>query len=332
MLAKFPNSEFSILHSSRIIVHPSTTTLKWDPDRKHKDITLLGKIDTAKVTVANGIKGVLTSKKYTIGTDTDKWYFVVNEKSNFYAGIAPDNQPLNSVASLSTLINPSMNDRVRFCLSTTMLVMRHETSGGDTITKQVWYLSDFSGSIMSGWASTTKNETFALKVLQDVDFEMYVREDGKIVMTGSNNDIVDFDLQDIADNGGYTLAETDKIENKVSGASVEAKDNGSILINGGIVTKCSTAAIAPSISLLPSDYHVIIADATTTSVMLPAISVCESYVISRSYPLQVGEDLFDPVLVVYPAGADTIEGEAEMGIPPNATLKLTSDGTTWRIF
>jgi hypothetical protein len=340
-LQQFPDSEFPTIHCTRRVVNPDTTNLKWNPANKHPGISVLGQIDTARTLSPGGERGIISSTGYIIGTDVKSWYFLINEAVEMYFGLVENTQDMTSIigAAYDTKLNVFKNDRVKFSLSGSAIVtIRQESSAGGARKIIVADLTEHAGKVLYPWVSTTADETMSVKILEDVDFAITVRGDGKVVMTGTNNDIVDFNLGDIAENSGVsggTIA-SDKIQNTTSGAYVETKDDGGIVFSGGErhdCTKVTTPVITLNLSL---DQNVIVvSNPITTSVVLPlanAVSECMAYSIVRNYPFQVGETWQNPALKVYGNGTDTIDGEAWIGLQPDTSMRVISyDINKWRI-
>jgi hypothetical protein len=87
--------------------------------------------------------------------------------------------------------------------------------------------------------------------------------------------------------------------------------------------------------ILAANQHIInVSTSTITNIRLPAASayVGRRYVVIRNYPFQTGETFVTPALHVTTAGGDTIGGGSGIGMPPNATIEIISDGSSkWLI-
>lgn len=337
---KFPSSEFPTIYCTKLIVKPSTTSLKWDPSKKAHDIFILGCVDTAKTVVVGKENGILSNTGMTIGSDMKAWYYDINELTQLHVGLALANKNLNTTdgALVNQLVAVSNGDRVRFQLTTGgTFSIRHETGGGDSVITKFYNLSPHVGQIVYAWASTTSQNTMSVKIMDECDFITTVDPTGSVRMTGTNNDIVDFSIEDIVENdgGGGSVSGDSSITNIFNDSKVEVENSGDIFLKGGISYKCENITDpVTSVTLGVDQFAVVISNATVLSVFLPAATGndCQYYSVTRNYPLQGGEIWQTPVLSVFANGLDTIEGESSVGLPVDSNIQLMSDGlTTWRI-
>jgi hypothetical protein len=304
----------------------------------------LGSIDIARSLISMEERGIIAATGYVIGTDTAKWYYIINEPVIMHVGMSEDTIDFKSVAAatFSYRVDVGKFDRVRFTLSgMATLTIKCETHGGIIKFTRVFDISEHIGKTLYPWISTVASDTLAVKIMQSTkDFTINVQDDGKVVMTTSNTDIIDLNLGDIAENsgvgGGGGILSSDKIQNTISGATVEAKDDGGIVHSGGIRFTCNKVS-SPTINIALGlgEYSLVVENASTTSVTLPqasTVSDCMQYTISRTFPLQGGEIWQNPALKVYGDASDTIDGEAWIGLPPDTGLSVMSVGVNkWRI-
>jgi hypothetical protein len=343
VLQQFPDSSFPTIYCTRIVVNPETTNFKWNPARKHPAIQILGIIDTVKSVSLGGPHGVLAATGYTLGgTNCMKWYFKINEPVIMHMGLAEDSQDTSSPIGVLFDYNVAVNkgDKVRFSLDGVKLSIQHESAARAIVFNKIYDLTIHFGKKVYPWVSTVANDTISVKIFEDVEFVLKVRTDGKVVMTGSSNDVVDFSVNDIVDNspgeGGGVIGVSSKIENAIGGASVETKDDGGIYHIGGMRFDCDKI-IAPTVNVVLglNQHSIVIQNVATTSVTLPPATTttdCMKYAIIRNYVQQVGETWQNPALKVYGSGGDTIDGETWIGVPPNTGISVISYATDkWRI-
>lgn len=341
IVKQFPESEFPTIHCTKLVVHPVTTDLKWDVFFRHPGVQIIGYVDTAKSLQSGGCRGVLGNIGYLIGSDEATWYNIVHETVLMYFGVALRSQNLSSVEGViaKQLLEVKQTDRVRFILTTeSTLIIRHEHHNGEIIMTYVHDLTQYNTQTIYPWVSTQPLDTMSVKIMLDKNFSIDVRTDGLVRMTGSKNDIIDFNLKDIYDNNGIPIGggdEPDMIINPTSGAYVKATDDGEINILGGVNYKC-TEITAPTSNydLLLSDHVVIITNPATETVTLPVASTgnCRTYTIMRNYTLQIGETWQDPALKLIPWTGDTIELDNWIGLPPLTNVQVISDGiNSWRV-
>jgi hypothetical protein len=320
--------------------------LKWDYARKHPDVRILGNGDHIKTTPDDNNTdqniGMMASTGYTIGSDEVRWYFTVYEESVMHFGAATADQDLTTVSGVAVkeLLTVDRLDRVRISITPgSTMTIRHETGDSKLVSATIHDLTSYNTQILYPWVSTSPPYEISIKMLLDQHFEMDVRPDGLVRMSASRNDIIDFNLTDISKNditsSGVAVATT-TIVNEISGAFVEATDDGAISINGGIALKYEniTAGI-PNVVLRKDQYAVMITNPATTTVQLPpAVDAGKSrqYIIIRNYPTSNGETWQNPRLQIITTGGDTIEGNLSCGLPSGANIQLFSDSVNkWRI-
>lgn len=339
---QFTESEFPTIHCTKLIVHPVTTDLKWDHSKCHPGIEILGFIDTAKSLVAENTRGVLANIGYLIGADSAAWYLIINESVDMYFGMAIQTQDLTNVntVAISRLLNVKQNDRIRFSLTVgSTVVIRHEKHNGDLIESYIHDATAYNTQTLYPWISSHPSGTTSVKIMQESKFIIDVQTDGLVRMTGSENDIIDFSLEDIYNNNGIPFGggpSGDAITNTISGAFVNVTDDGEVDISGGIKYKCEniTTAIATYV-LTKSQNIVMITNPTIIFVQLPEAAdtgKCRAYTIIRNYNIQLGETWQNPSLKVIPSPGDTIELDPWIGLPPHTNVELLSDAINdWRV-
>lgn len=331
-IQKFPDSEFPTIFCTKLIVKPTTTLLKWSTSKKHPEVIILGAIDTSKTNSAAGERGLLGAQGFVIGTSVRNWFYDVLVTETIYVGMADINKDFTTAAGaqVSRLLSVTEGDKIRFSLTAgSTLTLRHETGTGTVLNIFVHDLSAFTGQTLYTWLSTTVGGTMSVKLMEDFNFTITVDPDGKVRMNGTNNDIVDFNLDDIIDNGGDTII------NNTSNSSIEIDDAGDINLNGGISFKCDNITDPLTCVELKTDqFAVIISNPVSTAVLLPPAGAngCQYFSVIRNYPLQVGETWQNPVLRVVATSGDMIEDMPWCGLPPESNLQVMSDGiTSWRI-
>lgn len=335
IIKKFPNSSFHTIYCTKLILVPDTTDLKWSNLYKHPDMRILINSDTIKTTIdSKEDRGARASKGFVVGTESKKWYFGIHEKSKIYVGMVSKNQDLNTIlgASAVKILNVNTGDVVRFLLTTgSTLTIKHQVEQIDMSTN-VYDLSSLTGETLYPWVSTNNHMT--VKIMEDVPFVMNLDTGGSVHMKGKEKDIVDFNIEDIIEYGGGSVAPQGSTI--TSGSSfVNVESDGNININGGVNYKCENiTSPVVSITLRLDNFAVMISNTLTTSVVLPSASdaPCQYYSIIRNYPVQVGEIWQNPVLSIIANKLDTIEGLPSCGIPPDSNIQVMSDGLfTWKI-
>lgn len=320
-IQKFPDSEFPTIYCTRFVVNPTTTTLKWNPARKHPQVQMLGLVDLAKtLTAGPGEKGILGSVGSVIGTDTLSWYYEIKEPVMLHVGMALFSQDLTTVTgvAIDQLLNVSESDKVRFLLNATgNLNIRHERGDETPVSINNHNLAFFTGQTLYPWVSTVPTDTMSVKIMLDVKLQITVDPDGKVKLDG------DLDLPE------NTLTNTN------TDSTVILDDDGDINLNGGISFKCDNITDPiPCIELQKDQFGVIVSNSASTKVLLPdsGSNKCQYYSVMRNYPLQIGETWHNPVLKLTASGSNNIEGCPFIGIPPDANIQVMSDGLgSWRI-
>lgn len=342
LVSQFPESEFSTIYCTKLVVNPVTTDLKWNTSRRHPGIEILGFIDTVKTLKSEDTRGVLSNIGYLIASQEASWYLIINEPVLMYFGAAFQDQDLTTVEGVPVkqLISVRQTDRVRFVLTLAgTVIIRHERRNGDLVETFVHDVSIYTSQTLFPWVSTHPSNTMSVKIMLDVNFVIDVRTDGLVRMTGSKNDIIDFNLNDIYDNNGIPLGgigASDIIMNNISGAYVKATDDGEVDIQGGINYKCDNITTSVSnYDLQVSEHVVLITNPAIITVRLPPVAStgkCRAYIVIRNYVFQVGETWQNPALKIIPWTGDTIELDLWVGLPPLTNIQVISDGiNNWRI-
>lgn len=338
---QFPDSEFPTIYCTKLVVNPSTTSLKWNSSRKHPGVTVLGAIDIAKCLISSEERGIVAARGFKIGTSVIQWYYISNDPGVMHVGMVDSTHDMKSVsgASIDIIITTSISDRIRFALSEACtLTIRHESLNGVIKSIEVIDISEHTGKTLYPWVSSMPDEAFTVKIFESTkEFTIGVQTNGKVVMTTSNNSIVDLNIGDIAENsgiiGGVAIA-SDKIQN-TEGVAIECNADGGIVHSGGIRHERKLILPTTNIDVGLDQYIIVVDDPTTTSVTLPQVSTvaeCMEYTISRSYVSQIGETWRNPNLKVYSSTPDTIDGETWIGLPPDVCLTVISVGNNyWRI-
>jgi hypothetical protein len=199
---KFTESQFPSVTTNKLIVKPVTTDLKWNPGKKDRGIQIKGMVDIAKITAPTGYSGVLADKPMLIGTDEYNWNYEALLSTKLLVGMAYITQDVADFqgAPIIEEVTPSECDLVRFVLSTTTLTVTHETSLGYIINQNDYDMASLAGQSLYPWASSTPDNGMSIRIEYDFRFCTTVDPDGKVRMTGSNNDIVDFSIEDIIAN------------------------------------------------------------------------------------------------------------------------------------
>ena len=263
------------------------------------------------------------------------WFYDVLLTETIYVGMADINKDFTTAAGaqVSRLMSVTEGDKIRFSLTAgSTLTLRHETGTGTILNVFVHDLSTFTGQTLYAWLSTVVEGRMSVKLMEDFNFTSTVYPDGKVRMNGSNNDIVDFNLDDIIDNGGGgdTI-----INNTRNSSSIRINSTGKINLNGGIGFKCENITDPITCVELKTDqFAVIISNPASTEVLLPPAGAngCQYFSVIRNYPLQAGETWQNPVLRVVATSGNMIENMPWCGLPPESNIQVMSDGiTSWRI-
>jgi hypothetical protein len=339
----FYESEFPTIHCTKLSVHPVTTDLKWDPSKRHPGLDILGYIDTVKSIISEDTRGIIANTGYLIGSNESAWYFIINETSSMYFGVSLQNQDLSDIntVAIKQLLNVTQSDRVRVSLTTgSTMSIRHERRNGELINSYMFNMSQYNTQTLYPWVSSQRLDSMSVTIMQDVKFSIDVRTDGLVRMSGSNNDIIDFSLEDIYNNNGIPSGgggpSSDIISNTVSGAYVKATEDGEIDMSGGVKYKCENIVSSVPTYILNKNQHiVIITNPVIINVQLPEVADldrCRTYTVIRNYNLQIGETWQNPVLKVIPNPGDTIELGSHIGLPYHTKVELISDSINdWRI-
>ena len=112
-----------------------------------------------------------------------------------------------------------------------------------------------------------------------------------------------------------------------NGQSVFVEPSGTILSTGGIAYAPTTVSANTTLTVASS--YIIVDNAAVTAVTLPPVVNGQTYFIVRDYPSQPGENIFSPVLSIFPDGAETIGGYSSLGMPPFSSLRLTGCVSGW---
>ncbi len=341
-ITKFQNSEFPTIICNRLVVRPTTTTLKWNPDKKNINVTLTGAIDTARCNITTVSAGILASLQLTMGATATVWYYIINITSIMHFGLALATQNLSTTLgpSFKVQISVTEGDLIRCILTTTTVTLQRERLDGSIVVIQTWPVSTHIGQVLYPWISSNLGSTMSAKIMLDnTNFNITTDPDGKSRMTGTNNDIVDFNVENIVTNdpgsGGGVSGPSDRIVNTGAGVSVIIDNSGSVNHLGGLTQNITNLTVGGPIVILAANQHIVnVSTPTITSVRLPAASayVGRRYVIMRNYAFQTGETIANPALHITVTGGDTISGGSTIGMPPNATIQLISDGVSkWLI-
>lgn len=202
-IQKYQYSEFPTIYCTELVVKPRTTVLKWNPARKDSDITVMGSLDTIKSNIIGKYRGILGNKVFILGSESRKWYFDVYETVEMYVGMAASDHDINSIDALVSLyIKAVQSDRIIFTLTTTELIIQHMIISGKVRRTAIYPLTDLMNQQACIWACTTKEDTMSLKLMEYQEFKISMDSSGVVRMNGSNNDIVDFNIDDINNNSG----------------------------------------------------------------------------------------------------------------------------------
>lgn len=332
-IKKFPNSDFPTIYCTRLVVNPITTVLKWNPSKKHPNISVIEKSDTVKTIISGEECGIIAKDGYVIGTDTKTWYYDIKDTVILHVGMAPITQDFTTVdgTAVDEIIEVTEGDKVRFTLTAeSTLSIRHEKGDGTVLGITVHNMMAVAGQTMYPWVSDTSSGMMSVKIMEDFRFEIYVDQNGAVHAKGLDYDIIDFNIDIINNSSPEPLS---SISNGDSSVAVE--NSGNININGGISFKCENI-INPiqSVNLGVDQYTVIISNPTSTTVLLPSASAnpCQYYSIIRNYPFQQGETWQNSVLRIFATGSDTVDNMQSCGIPPDSSIQVMSDGISkWKI-
>jgi len=279
-------------------------------------------------------QGAYLAPLLLLGTTQVNWIMDIFDTSELYVGLYGSgdfNNPANP-----NILPIFLSDRlissarvITVSLTTTNIIVYEGAGVGTNVLASV-SLGALVGSSMYPWICCPANALIQIdNIRQDTRFVITCLSNGGSFMTGTGNGITDFSIADIIDNGGGgPLPPSNAIENG-SGQSVFVEPGGTILSTGGIAYAPTT--VSANTTLAASSSYIIVDNAAVTAVTLPPVVSGQSYLIVRDYPAQPGENIFSPVLSIFPDGAETIGGYSSLGIPPFASLRLTGYGSGWVI-
>lgn len=340
-IVQYTESSFPTIYCERLVVRPKTTTMRWSPITKHPSIILTGNSNGAKAVYVGEERGIIAHIGYIIGTDSKDWILELHEDGIIHVGVSKADQSMYTIAGVAVdkQLDVKKGDIIELSLTTeSTLSVKHSSCNNTRLGCQVFDLVGFIGQTLYPWVSTHKDHTMSVELFENVQFVTTVDTDGKVRMTGSNTDIVDFSVDDIYSNNPTVAPPVapgtdDRISS--AGGNVTVLPNGQIFLDGGLRYKCTEITTAtPNVQIEVDQMSVIISNSATTAVTLPEVQpqTCQRFIIVRNYPAQPGEVWNIPVLNLYPSGSDTIEGTSHIGIPEFTDIQVMSNGlSNWRI-
>jgi hypothetical protein len=315
-----------------------TSSTAWDNTLHHPDLAIKtsGTIAVGRFASSDGSqRGALAKIAHVIGTEAS-WLFETFKPGDFYVGVVLADQLTTTItgAVASTLLNLEDNDRVLFQMKTNNTLTVTQQNSGRVAKKTVTLsLASHVGQTIRAWMSGSG--VTSMKISDDFTYTTTITSDGEVALvtdggatgapaSGAGN----------GDVGGG--AASNEIKNALETAFVTVEVSGNINLDGGITHKLTDFTAATATVVADDTMYILkISNAATTVVQLPDITdgtTCKKFIIMRNYSSQVGEELGSPALTVNALGADTIEGSASVGLPPNSSVTVTADGTnTWRI-
>jgi hypothetical protein len=317
---KYLDVDFSTINCTRLIIHPVTTDLKWDRKYKHSDIYILGSSNIAKNTLQSKInRSIIANKGFIIGSETKKWIFDINEPSKLHVGMALITQDLGTSKGVPVekIIDVAEGDIIRFALTMGSTLTIKIEKKKKIYSTSIYDLSSFAGKTLYPWILSM--DILSVSIMYDMPFEIYVDSKGSVRMVGKNIDIVDFSIDDV-ENGD---------------SSIIINDDGNIKMDGGLnYTQDNITDPIEPVELGLDMSAVTISNSATRRILLPRASDYSGqyYSITRNYPSIGGEAWPNSALNLISQESDNIGGENLIGIPPESTVNVTSDGfLTWKV-
>lgn len=285
---------FSSIECDGLEIRPKNTYLKWDSSSRTQGVRILGTGDIVKFDRSKVEKGILGKEKYIIGTDTSKWYYDMFVTGKCKVGMALD--------VLSPTVSKEYDviegDRIHCDLKIDMLTLIHR--GGDRKIKSRTKYVISPGEVWYHWASVPENESISIRLMLD----------------------------------SFLTVSGDLFGN-ISIGPIVINNDGTICLKGGIKYNCTEVTSPGPYQILPSSYLVTITNPSITEVFLPLIPdtpTCGSQyiIVVRNYPLQPGESFNNPLLKIKPfvGSGDTLEGLAEVPVPPDTKVELICNPVT----
>jgi len=275
-----------------------------------------------------------------MGVDVVNWIMNISDTTDIwvgmYSGVGSYDEPLSPSIFGIFVGGDAINEIqiITLSLTLTQLIVYSGsgTSGGVLGTRDIPLL--LQNTFMYPWLCCPPRKAIRVSnIRRDVRFVMTCLQNGSSFVTGLNNGITDFSVQDIVDNsqGSGPIPGANFITNG-SGQSVVVQADGAIVLTGGLTYALTTA---PTNYVLPvQNSHIIVSDPSVTFLTLPSANSFpgQNYVIFRTYPLQPGENIFSPYLNILASGLDTIAGLASIGLQAKSSLRVVSLGSnTWVI-
>lgn len=275
-----------------------------------------------------------------VGVDSVNWVMDIFDTSELwigmYSGAGSYDDPLAPNIFGIFLGNGKITDVsvITISLTSTQLIVYRGSGASGIVIESRLIPLPLQNSFMYPWLCCPAERIIKVSnIRRDVRFVMTCLGNGSSFVSGVNNGIVDFSVQDIVDNsqGSGPIPGANSISNGF-GQSVVVEAGGAVAITGGV--KYTLATVAANSVLPVQSSYLIVSDSAVTALTLPSATSVpgQSYVIFRTYVLQPGENIFAPFLNVVTAGLDTVDGLTSIGIQPKSSLRLLSLGAnTWVI-
>lgn len=180
--------------TNELNIGQSTTDVKWNPSRRHPDISLLNAGVTAKLnSVLSKSKAILANKAYTVGVNTDTIKFDIHRGSSLYFGLATDDRNLTSLildnSAVGKRFDVEANTILKMNISRTLVStspdvystkLRYEYKG---VISEV-NTDSYNSLVMYPWmADDIKGNGFSVEISRNSVLKSYIDGNGDVVFS-----------------------------------------------------------------------------------------------------------------------------------------------------
>lgn len=316
-------------------INQSTTSVKWDPSKKHPDIQLLNGTNTAKLASGkSGSKAIMANIAYTIGTSIDTISFKIHQGSTIRVGLAESSRTLSSVDPGTDLISHAFNvvkdTVVKMTLSWT-LVSSGVYSSSVTFeyegTVIVVDSTGYNSQVMYPWFSDDSGTGFSVSVSRVSVLKVYVRDDGGVVFsTVSDGDVsrpIIFETgsdQTVFDNVGFS---------SIPSITYDVVETSTAMANGAGVFDMTLRVAHPSAPGISNPGVTIGQDAKFTTplgISAPYLESPSTLILRQSGGADVTIDAAGDLVLPGTVTASSVISATMQGVPNTHVSVLESSG------